>query len=193
MPLAFPNVRPDLAACLLGLLGSFILDYVARQKLGGTNLTFFVLEQLPVCSPASLDERCPWSKQMTLAEWLCERVLELTYTAEDLTAWARDLGHAGPPFSWNSERRSTLRAELDAAFFHLYGLDSMDAQYVLDTFRIVKQREEAALGEYRTKRLILERFEALASAAERGFEYQSPLGARNGPSEETSSLTREGA
>ena len=50
------------------------------------------------------------------------------------------------------------RCELDAAFFHLYGIEADDADYILETFPIVKRHDEAEAGEYRTKRVILERF-----------------------------------
>lgn len=45
----------------------------------------------------------------------------------------------------------------------------------MDTFLIVKRKDEVAHGEYRTKRLILERYDALAEAAASGTEYQSVL------------------
>lgn len=48
--------------------------------------------------------------------------------------------------------------ELDAAFFHLYGIEADDADYILETFPIVKRHDETEFGEYRTKRVILERF-----------------------------------
>src|SRR5581483_2765817 len=41
------DVRP-LAACLLANLTTFVLDYSARQKVGGTHLTYAYLNQLPV-------------------------------------------------------------------------------------------------------------------------------------------------
>ena len=46
--------------------------------------------------------------------YIVPRILELTYTAHDMVAWAQDLGHSGPPFPFNPERRAQLRAELDA-------------------------------------------------------------------------------
>ena len=55
-------------------------------------------------------------------KWIAIGILELTYTALDMEPFARDLGDDGPPFRWDPERRSLLRAELDAAFFHLYGV-----------------------------------------------------------------------
>src|SRR5450759_2726879 len=30
---------------------SFVLDYVARQKVGGTHMNFFILKQLPILPP----------------------------------------------------------------------------------------------------------------------------------------------
>lgn len=72
-------------------------------------------------------------------------------------------------------RRELLRAERDAAFFRLYGIERDDVDYIMDTFPIVKRKDEAAHGEYRTKRLILERYDALAAAAAAGTEYQTVL------------------
>ena len=54
---------------------------------------------------------------------LSHRVLELAYKSHDMAPFASDLGHDGPPFRWDPARRASLRAELDAAFFHLYDLD----------------------------------------------------------------------
>ena len=102
-------------------------------------------------------------------------VLELSYTAWDLADFAADLGHSGAPFRWNEERRALLRAEFDALIFRLYGIEREDVDYILDTFPIVKRKDEAAHGEYRTKRLILERFDAMAAADAAGEEYQTVL------------------
>ena len=65
---------------------------------------------------------CPWSPGQTVAEWLLPRVLELVYTAWDLAPFARDLGHASPPFTLNEDRRAHLRADLDAFYARAYGL-----------------------------------------------------------------------
>lgn len=64
--------------------------------------------------------------------FIVPRVLELTYTAHDLQPWAADLGHAGPPFAWDPERRAILRAELDAYYARLYGLTRDELRYILD-------------------------------------------------------------
>ena len=82
-------------------------------------------------------------------------MLELTYTAWDLEPFAKDCGYDGPPFRWDEERRFLLRCELDAAYFHLYGIARDDVDYIMETFPIVKRKDEAQHGEYRTKRVIL--------------------------------------
>jgi hypothetical protein len=45
----------------------------------------------------------------------------------------------------------------------------------METFPIVKRRDEAAYGEYCTKRVILELYDQMAEAAETGGAYQTPL------------------
>src|SRR5262249_20802573 len=104
----------------------------------------------------TFEEPCPWQSQVRFRERLLPSVLELTYTAWDLELFAHDVGYDGPPFGWDPERRFILRCELDAAFFHLYGLSRDDAEYVMDTFPIVRKNDEKLHGEYHTKRVILE-------------------------------------
>jgi hypothetical protein len=120
-----------------------------------------------------------------------------------LEAFAQDCGWSGPPFRWDEERRFLLRCELDAAFFHLYlpvetngdwrpaenetaeNLARLKASfpsprdavaYIMDTFPIVKRKDEAkGNGDYRTKRVILEIYDAMAEAARTGIPYQTRL------------------
>ena len=161
---------PSLTACF----AAYAFDYVTRFKMGNVNLNFFIAKQLAVLAPAQFEGECRWFGGPVSA-WLRPHLLELTYTAWDLKGFAADLGYHGPPFRWDPPRRELLRAELDAAFFHLYGLERDDVDYIMDTFPIVRRKDEAAHGEYRTKRLILERYDALAEAAANGTEYQTVL------------------
>lgn len=165
----FPwNARPELLAAFQANLASLIFDFVARQKVGGVNFSFYFMKQLPVLAPDSYSSKA--------LDFIVPRVLELTYTAHDLCQWADDLstydcrpaGERGQPFPWNPERRTQLRAELDAYFARLYGLTREELQYVLDptdivgkeypteTFRVLKEREAEPSGGYRTQRLVLE-------------------------------------
>ena len=51
--------------------------------------------------------------------------------------------------------------QLDAGFFQLYGIGADDADYILENFPIVKRHDEEDLGKYRTKSVILERYESM--------------------------------
>jgi hypothetical protein len=54
-----------------------------------------------------------------------------------------------------------LRAELDTLYAHLYGLTREDLDCILDTFPIVRRKDEARYGDFRTRRLVLEYYEWL--------------------------------
>jgi hypothetical protein len=177
LPLMFPqpSLEKGVVTCLIADLSSFAFDYVARKKIPYLHVNFFILNQLPALPPDAYDSDVPWDDRATLRDWFAPRVLELTYTAWDLEPFAHDLGYDGSPFRWNPKRRFLLRCELDAAFFHLYGIGRDDADYIMETFPIVKRKDEAAHGEYRTKRVILEIYDQMACAAEAGQAYQTPL------------------
>jgi hypothetical protein len=160
---------------LIASMQSLILDYTARQKLGGTNCSFYIIKQLPVPPPSAYDAPTPWHRSTSLAEWILPRVLELTYTAWDLVGFARDHGYDGPPYRWDEERRFWLRAELDAAYFHLYGLAPDEVDHVMESFWLVRQRDEKAHDSYRTKVAILDLYQRMADAAAKSSEYQTVL------------------
>ena len=162
LPLLSPHAgfQGSETCLLVANLNCFCLDFVARQKLQGSNLNWFIIEQLPVIPPADYDRPFGHTTARALVR---DHVLRLTYTAHDMAPFARDLGYDGPPFRWDEEQRRHLRARLDALYFHLYGLTRDDAAYILDTFPIVRRHDQAAFGHYRTKALILAYFNALAA------------------------------
>ncbi len=145
---------------LLANLNSLVLDYCARQKVQGQHLNWYVVEQLPLIAPSRYNE--PLGPG-TIADLIRREVLRLSYTAHDLAPFARDLGHDGPPFAWDPEDRRHRQARLDALYFRLYGLSRDEAAYVLDTFPIVRDQDEAQFGRYRTKELVLGYMNALAA------------------------------
>ena len=148
---------------------------MARQKVGGTHITYGLLKQFPVIPHRTYLQPAEWSASETRGSWIRCRVLELTYTACDLVPFGRDCGHNGPPFRWDEARRFLLRCELDAAFLHLYGINRDDAAYILDTFPVVRKKDETGHGEYRTKRVILEIFDRMGEAPRTGTAYQTLL------------------
>jgi len=150
-----------------------VCDFVARQKVGGTAFKYFTMKQISVLPPDRFSSE-------DLA-FIVPRVLELTYTAHDLKPWADDLAsydlrpatERSRPFAWDPKRRAQLRAELDAYYARLYGLDRDELRYILDptdvmgpdypseTFRVLKNNEMRQFGEYRTQRLVLEAWDRL--------------------------------
>ena len=161
MPLFFLETLDfQLWACLYANWCSLVFDFIARQKIGGTHLTYSYLKQFPTLMPPAYNPPA--------LGFIIPRVLELVYTAHDLKPFAEDLGYAGPPFKFDPNRRAVLRAELDACFAHLYGLTRDELRYILDpadvygedfpseTFRVLKKNERREFGEYRTRRLVLE-------------------------------------
>jgi hypothetical protein len=155
------------AHLLLANLNSLPLDYVARQKIGGSSLSFFILKQLPII-PLS-------GYTASDIAFVTPRVLELSYTSHSMAPFARDLKFEGPPFRWDEDRRALLRAELDAYFARLYGLTREELLFILDpayangpnypseTFRVLRKNEEAKYGEYRTARLVMQAWDELAA------------------------------
>ncbi|MFD2233200.1 Eco57I restriction-modification methylase domain-containing protein [Phaeospirillum tilakii] len=168
-PLMFTTAAPRLVTALLGNLSSLVLDYVARQKVGGTHLTYGYLAQFPILPPSTYTEA-------DLAV-IVPQVLELTYTSRAMAPFARDLGFDGPPFAWDEERRALLRAELDAWYARAYGLTRDELRFILDpaevrgadypseTFRGLKTNEIRRFGEYRTARLVLAAWDRLECGA----------------------------
>ncbi len=147
-------------AAVLANLNSLVLDYTCGFKIGGTDIRKHNFFQLPFLPPSFYSE--------ARLAFIIPKVLELTYNSHALAPFARDLGHDGPPFSWDEDRRARLRAELDAFYARAYGLTRDELRYILDpadvngpdypseTFRVLKEGEIRQYGEYRTRRLVLE-------------------------------------
>lgn len=181
MPLMLFSQPEDvrLFTAILANLNALVFDFVARHKTGGTHMNYFIYKQLPVLPP----ERYTNSDLM----FIVPRVLELTYTADDLASWAEDLGYDGLPFVFNLDRRAIIRAELDALYARKYGLTRDELRYILDpaeimgeeypseTFRVLKSSEMKELGEYRTQRLVMREFDRMALAEAKGETYCSLL------------------
>ena len=154
------GIDADAYCFIVANLNSMSFDYVVRQKIQGTTLNWYIVEQLPFIAPRNYDRKFG---DATAREIVRDHVLRLTYTAYDMRPFARDLGYDGEPFAWDVEERRHLRARLDALYFHLYGLSREDAGYVMGTFPIVWRQDEAAFGSYRTRDMVLAYMNALAA------------------------------
>ena len=172
-PVLFPKKDVDATAhssfapLLLANMNTIAYDYLARQKVHGNHLAWYLLEQLPVIPSDHYSRRFG---DKSAEEIVREAVLELTYTSHDMAPFARDLGHNDakgeilPPFKWDEKRRFTLRAKLDALYFILYGVWDVanpaksreDIYYIYSTFPIVEREERARFdNRYRSPELAL--------------------------------------
>ena len=188
--------------CLPACLNSFPADYITRQKIGGTHLKYHYFRQIAVLPPSTYTQLTPWDSKITITEWIHARILELLYTAEDMRPFAHEMGYDGEPFPWDEKRRFALRAELDAAFFHLYLPAEPDGRwrkavnesetdyreltavfptprhavdYIMETFPIKKKNDLKAFTSYRTKEVILQDYDAMLAAIRNGKDWKSPL------------------
>ncbi|UCE62065.1 MAG: N-6 DNA methylase [Phycisphaerales bacterium] len=164
-PLVITDARitPQLECCLLANLNTFVYDFVARQKIGGIHLNFFIVRQLPTLAPDAYSDRCPWAPRQTLLRWISQRVLKLTCTANDMKPLAAAAGFKQGIHKWKAEERAHLQAQLDAAYFLLYGIGRDDVEYILSTFTATQRRDEAATSRFQTADLILEAYDKLAA------------------------------
>ncbi|MDO8723226.1 MAG: hypothetical protein Q7J31_13535 [Syntrophales bacterium] len=163
-----PSTQERAKASLLfvTLMNSFPFDYVVRQKFFGANFIKSILLQLAAPSMTLIQHH---------QSFIMPRALELSYTSQQLEGFAAECGFKGQPFIWDEIRRQHIRAELDALFFHIYGFSVDDAAFILESYRILRERDEASFGEYRTKRLILDIYNKMAETTLMGTAYQTRL------------------
>jgi len=141
------NVPRKRQCCLLANLNSLAYDFCVRQKIGGVTLNYFIVEQIPTLPPDTYDKFCLWESKrganVTLEQWISERVLKLTCTAEDMLplseacdfrAGTLKKEYDGRLHKWDPHDRLSIMVELNAAYFILYGLERHDVECVLDTF-----------------------------------------------------------
>lgn len=147
------------SAILQGMMSSLVFDFVSRQKMGGSNMSNFIIKQLPVLTPKQISDKS--------ILFIIERVVELCYFNHDLDGWMYELWHDDAmtddirtamlvrlakcnnlnfdsnqlamlnfndmqPYIYNEARRAVAQAELDAIFAHLYGLTTEELHYILD-------------------------------------------------------------
>jgi hypothetical protein len=185
---------------LVANLNSFCFDFMARGKTPGNHITDYIVRQLPVLAPGTYSAATNWlGDSVCLADWLVPRILELSFTSTNLKPFAVDCGWNGAPFLWDEERRLRLLCELDAAFFHLYFPSSragawvtsdtdnrnevaqsfatprQAVEFVMETFPIVRKRDLARYGDYRTKLMILDIYDEMQRAIQSGDPYRSSL------------------
>lgn len=156
----FLQMLPEASAprilTLLANLNSLPFDFVTRQKIGGTHLKFHVTKQLPILppdryTPKDLRFIVPRVLELTYTAWDLAPLAQDVWEEADeplreaILAWRQaapthpdsppdwaEGPYPFPPFVWDEERRAQIRAELDAYYARLYGLNRKQLRYILD-------------------------------------------------------------
>lgn len=173
VPLLFP-ADPRFGPLLLAVMSTLAFDYVARQKVTRTSLNQFLVRQFACPSPEQLAVSAPWGGGR-IDEQLIARCVELVFTSWRMAGFAADAGEAGTPYRWDPQRRVTLMSELDAMMFHVFRIERVDVERIIESFEVLNRREQSEFGEFRTKRLVLAEYDRMAEAAATGTAYESTL------------------
>jgi hypothetical protein len=112
-----------------------------------------------------------------------ERVLRLRYRADTTSEHARGFDSRSPlPFAAPGQfflsylTRQTAWRQQPAVLTHAFPTHRGTVSYILDTIPIVKRKDEEKFnGDYRTKRTILEIYDALAESIQSGQLYETRL------------------
>jgi hypothetical protein len=132
-------------------------------------MTYNYVEQIAAPKPSVFRSEPSWIEEGTLEAWISKRVVELSYTAWDMRSLAEDLGDARPPFVWDPERRAIMRAELDGAFFHVYGISRDNTEYILSTFPVANRKDPEL------PKRVLDAYDRIANATNTGEPFISAL------------------
>jgi hypothetical protein len=112
--------------------------------------------------------------------FIIPRVLELVCTSSGMSPFSRDLDDTGDPFAWDPDRRASLRAELDAFFFRVYGMDVRDdVEYIIDLLQAGPdgpgRGESQGDDSRRARKLTLAVYDRMAEADAAGAEYETRI------------------
>jgi hypothetical protein len=127
--LSVRNVEMNAPVALSGILNSYAYDWIVRNRMGGTNLSWFILAETPVPRPDVVG----WQPIEAIAWRLCGTMLR--WAPEWLRQAKRH--HWSHSHSWRRlwavtpHERLRLRSILDALVAHLYGLDVNDFGWIL--------------------------------------------------------------
>jgi hypothetical protein len=142
---------PLIGLLLCSNLNTFILDFVTRSKVSNNNISLFIIKQLPI-----QNYNC-WSG--SLREKVLENTIKLSATSKSLKSILDDNAAHSDLISFELKERFQLQCELDAIYAHLYGLEKDEMDYIMETFPIVKRKDIAKYGSYRTKETILQLYD----------------------------------
>jgi hypothetical protein len=153
----------------IGVSNSLCMDFLVRKKVALT-MSYTIMDSLPFPRPAS---------SVGSADEIVKRVYSLCAVGNEMEQFREEaVGSGVVPMGTQIEEdpvcRDRLAADLDALVArHVFGLSRTEMLYVLDpdevlgpdcgveTFRSLRDQEIRRFGEYRTRRLVLEAWDAL--------------------------------
>jgi hypothetical protein len=195
LPECNAELYPSWAAFYGAAFSAYVFDFLIRPFVD-KHIKGYTLARIPWPSPA-----CIAGNGIEL-DWLVRRVVQLTYTRAEFRPFAEDCGFPGPPLSLDEDRRFLIRCELDALFFWLclpsdevgqWRLSDDEAAheqarlratfttpreavaYILETFPIVRRKEQEKWGEPRTRQVVLGIYDALLEAGRAGKSFRSAI------------------
>ena len=199
--LVFPGTAARLAATLLGAVNSFVFDFVARQKISGASLRYFTMKQTTVLPPDAFSDAnlaflvprmlellytgedlrdfardCGWDDPPF--RWNEERRFVLRCEL-DVAVFRRYLP-VDANGEWHLARRSDScpgdeTPEQIADLEHDFPAPRDAVACILDSFPGVRREDEAKHGEYRTKRVVLEIYDAMQQDIRTDKPYRTRL------------------
>src|SRR5690606_30657824 len=157
---------PNAALLLAANIGAVVLDDVARQKMGNTNVNMFHLRQLPLLPPHAFDASvCAGGRSARTL--ICERVSLLNSRNPDVARLLETNAHT----PLDDDARRIALAEIDALFAHLYGFDASQLERLFApangtrSFDVLERNERRKMGCFATRDTVLTAFDTLWSWA----------------------------
>jgi len=148
------------AACFAALFNSFVFDFTLQQSLGNANFNKYIFKQLPMPAPSEIkqSELLVDGARENLYDYLVDRSLKLIWTSNNLDGFGKVIESRPGPYKWDVEERRALRAQIDAAVAHMYGITRDEFKYILNSFEILKKLEEQKFGIYLREKECLRAF-----------------------------------
>lgn len=160
----------------ISVANSYAIDFVARMKVS-LHMTFSILDSLPFPGLERHDPR---------VSALVSRCLRLSCTGPEMTPFWNQLAADGwvpattsptqIPGELEEEARLQIRAEIDATVAHdVFELTRSEVEYILSTFPTQQRHQEEKYGEFRSRRVILEIYDAMQESICTGQPYETRL------------------
>jgi len=148
-------------AVFASVFTSFTFDFALRSSLSGANFTKYVLKQLPMHKPETLQSEFVEidGHETCIYDRLEELVVPLIWTSHSLDGFGQSFDWTDSCFEWKEDRRIKNRAMIEALVAKSFNLKRDEFEFIMDQFDILKEREIEVHGKFRSKKQALEAFD----------------------------------